>query len=129
MIEPNHYLLEVTKNMQCVMDEISGFPGDMETIEISQISEKMSKIGWTSLYTSMIIDELTRNAGDTSTTGQFKQLSSQVDSLQLATNYIEKSIQQLKEKTFQLPSNQAENFLELLKDFGNRLVEVSNVCK
>jgi len=125
-------IVEVAKTMRCLSDEIASFGGYSNPNGLPLICNKIASIGWNSLFSAAIMEDIcgkTACRSEVPSNEQLQQMVSQLDGLHTAVNYMEKSIGSLKVQMEQLSGNQVDDFSKLLRDFGGKLSEVANGCR
>ena len=118
--------------MRCLSDEIASFDGYSNPNGLRLICNKIASIGWNSLFSAAIMEDIcgkSARRSEVPSNDQLQQMANQLDGLYTAVNYMEKSIGSLKEQMEQLPGNQVEDFSKMLRDFGGKLSEVANGCR
>jgi hypothetical protein len=131
-LETQSRLYEVARKMRSMGDEIGGFTGSSDPTNIRTLCSEVSMIGWNSLFAATMMEEILRKStrrSEVPSDPRLQQLACHLDSLYSGTNYLEKSIQQLKEQMEQLPAEQIDAFSEMLIEFRMRLKEVSDGCQ
>jgi hypothetical protein len=125
-------IYDVAKTMRCLSDEIASFDGYSNPNGLRLICNKIASIGWNSLFSAAIMEDIygkSARRSEVPSNDQLQQMANQLDGLYNAVNYMEKSIGSLKEQMGQLPGNQVEDFSKMLRDFGGKLSEVANGCR
>ncbi len=120
------------KAMRNLADGLERYANEPDPGKLLRISRDLKRTGWNSLYTAELICDVavvTLQLADQDTHYLPEDFFEQADAHLMAVNYLQKSIQALKESSKGLEADQRDLARGTLRELSQRIKEVLYECK